>query len=184
MNTYTISMTLDPASINAAIRELRNYQKRVQNKAEELRRRVAALIQNEAQTIFDSAVADDIFKVVVGKETVDESPRIGGVTVTVEPGDENTTLVIADGKDAIFMEFGAGVYNNGEVGSSPNPLGASLGFTIGGYGKGNGAKEVWGYRGDDGEIYITHGTPASMPLYNAIQNVIRDIVRIAEEVFS
>jgi hypothetical protein len=82
------------------------------------------------------------------------------------------------------MEFGAGVYYNGAVGSSPNPLGTGLGFTIGSYGKGNGRKEVWGYRGEDGEIHLTHGAPASMPLYKAVQSVSRDIARIAREVFA
>jgi hypothetical protein len=82
------------------------------------------------------------------------------------------------------MEFGAGVYYNGAVGSSPNPLGTDLGFTIGSYGKGNGRKEVWGYCGEDGEIHLTHGAPSSMPLYKAVQSVLRDIARIAREVFS
>ena len=82
------------------------------------------------------------------------------------------------------MEFGAGVYYNGAVGSSPNPLGTELGFTIGSYGLGNGRKEVWGYTGEDGQIHLTHGAPASMPLYKAVQSVSRDIVRIAREVFS
>jgi hypothetical protein len=55
---------------------------------------------------------------------------------------------------------------------------------IGTYGKGNGAKEVWGYLGSDGKIHLTRGTPASMPLYKAVQSVSRDIARIAREVFS
>lgn len=170
-----IHMTLDPASIDAAILELRAYQDRLRNKANELRERVAYFIAKEASAIFNTAVADDL---------IGEGFVTGSVDVSVESRGENVTVVIASGEDAVFMEFGAGVYNNGSVGSSPNPWGAELGFTIGSYGKGYGAREVWGYRGSDGEIHLTHGTPASMPLYRAVQSVSGDIARIAREVFS
>lgn len=177
-----INVSLDIASINAAMQELRDYAKWVERKTAELRERVAELISNQAQATFNSSVADNGFMVINGSP-VDDT-RFGEVTVTVEPQGDNTTIIIASGKDAVFMEFGAGVYYNGAVGSSPNPWGTDLGFTIGSYGKGNGRKEVWGYRGDDGEIHLTHGAPASMPLYMAVQSVSRDIARIAREVFS
>ena len=179
--TITIDV-FDPASIDRAVNEIREYSRWVQRKTDELRKRVAELISNQAQAIFNSSVADNGFKVINGNP-VDDT-RFGEVTVTVQPEGDNTTVIIASGKDAVFMEFGAGVYYNGSVGSSPNPLGTALGFTIGSYGKGNGAKEVWGYYGDDGEIHLTHGAPASMPLYKAVQSVSRDIARIAREVFS
>lgn len=172
--TKVIRMTLDPESINAAVKELRDYAKWVQRKAEELRNRIAYFIAKDASAVFNTAVADDL----IGEDAV-----TGSVDVSVEDNG-NVTLVIASGEDAVFMEFGAGVYYNGAVGSSPNPIGAGLGFTIGSYGKGNGAKDVWGYRGQDGEIHLTHGTPASMPMYRAMMSVINDIVQIAREVFS
>lgn len=172
--TKVIRMTLDPASIQAAIRELNDYKKWVIQKTDELRNRVAYFIAKDASAVFNSAVADDL---------IGEGAVIGSVDVTVDD-QGNVTLVIANGEDAVFMEFGAGVYYNGSVGSSPNPLGAGLGYTIGSYGKGNGRKEVWGFKGSDGEIHLTHGTPASMPLYKAVKAVSDDIVRIAKEVFS
>ena len=98
-------------------------------------------------------------------------------------GDMSVTLRL-QGEQAVFVEFGAGVYSNGSVGSSPNPWGNDLGFTIGSYGLGNGKKTVWGFKGEDGQIHLTHGTPASMPLYRAVQSVRQDIVNIAREVFA
>ena len=168
-----ITMTLDPASINNAIRELQEYKRHVLGKALELQERVATLIANRARTTFNNSIADDL---------IGESLLTGNVDVSVE-NDGNMTLVIAIGEEAVFMEFGAGVFYNGSVGSSPNPLGADLGFTIGSYGLGNGSKQVWGFRGADGEIDLTHGTPASMPMYQAMSAVIDDIVQIAREVF-
>ena len=172
----TISIdVLSAASIDAAINDLRDYANRVQRKTDELRERVAYFIAKDASAVFNTAVADDL---------IGEGAVTGSVQVSVEPRGDNTTVIIANGKDAVFMEFGAGVYYNGAVGNSPNPWGADLGFTIGSYGLGNGRKEVWGYKGEDGEIHLTHGVPASMPLYRAVQSVSRDIANIAREVFS
>lgn len=177
----------DTASIDAAVKEMREYSKWVQRKADVLRDRVAELIRDRAQPVFDAAVVDDTFLTIVknGMNTP-ESPKTGGVTVTVEPGKDNVTLVIANGEEAVWAEFGAGVHYNGAVGSYPNPLAETLDYVaaIGTYGKGYGAKETWGFLGDDGQIHLTHGAPASMPLYKAVQSVSRDIVRIAKEVFS
>ena len=171
--TITIDI-FNPASIDAAVKEIRDYADWVKRKTDELRERVAYFIAKDASAVFNTAVADDL---------IGEGAVIGSVNVVVEDNG-NMTLVIANGTDAVFMEFGAGVYYNGAVGSSPNPLGAALGFTIGSYGFGQGKKEVWGYMGDDGRLHLTHGTPASMPLYRAVQSVVNDIEQIAREVFS
>lgn len=172
--TITIDV-FNSASIDAAVREIREYSKWVRRKTDELRERIAYFIAKDASAVFNTAVAEDDMR---------EGVITGSVEVSVEPQGDNTTVIIASGKDAVFMEFGAGVYYNGAVGSSPNPLGTALGFTIGSYGKGNGRKEVWAYDGGDGQIHLTHGTPASMPLYKAVQSVSRDIVKIAREVFA
>ena len=173
MRTITIDI-FNPASIDAAVKEIRDYADWVKRKTDELRERVAYFIAKDASAVFNTAVADDL---------IGEGAVIGSVDVVVEDNG-NMTLVIANGEDAVFMEFGAGVYYNGGVGSSPNPLGAALGYTIGSYGKGNGAKAVWGFKGDDGALHLTHGVPASMPLYRALQSVVNDIEQIAREVFS
>ena len=171
--TITVNV-FDTASIQAAIRGLEAYKKWLNEKAEELKRRVAYLIATNAREIFNNAVADDL---------INEAAVIGNVDVTVEHNG-NVTLVIANGEDAVFMEFGAGVYHNGSVGSSPNPLGTNLGFTIGSYGLGNGAKNVWGFRDENGELHLTHGVPASMPMYRSMMAVVDNIEQIAREVFS
>ena len=171
--TITVNV-FDTASIQRAIRDLEAYKKWLNEKAEELKQRVAYLIATNSREIFNNAVADDL---------INEAAIIGNVDVTVEHNG-NITLVIANGEDAVFMEFGAGVYHNGSVGSSPNPLGVNLGFTIGSYGLGNGAKNVWGFRDENGELHLTHGIPASMPMYRSMMAVVDNIEQIAREVFS
>ena len=171
--TISIDIT-DPASVSAAVSAITAYSSWVQRKTDELRNRVAMLIASSASRVFNTAIADDL---------IGEGAVIGSVDVEVD--DRGTvTLVIANGEDAVFMEFGAGVYYNGAVGSSPNPWGAGLGFTIGSYGKGYGKRNAWGFAGADGNLHLTHGVPASMPLYKAVMAVSGDIARIARGVFS
>lgn len=89
--------------------------------------------------------------------------------------------ITVSGKEIMFIEFGAGVYYNSSP--SPHPKGEEFGFVIGSYGKGMGLKQVWGYYGEDGELHLTHGVKATMPLYNAIQKLYKEAPIIAKQVF-
>lgn len=169
-----IKVELSVSSINKAIKDLEMYQAELKSKVGELRRRLAEEIAAEAQISFNSAKVSDIIK--------GGTSRNAEVTVSVaDSGD--VTVVVADGEDAVWCEFGSGVYHNGSVGSSPNPLGANLGFTIGSYGKGRGKQTAWGYYSEDNEVVITRGTPATMPMYTAAVSVMNRAVKIAREVF-
>ena len=173
MGNKVISVSLSESGIEKAIQELLAYKQEIIRKTELLRQKVAARLADEARSGFNGAIVDDL----TGKN----SPRLADVNVTVDDMD-NVSVVVAEGEDAVWVEFGAGVYHNGSVGSSPHPKGAELGFTIGGYGKGNGKKEIWGFY-EDGELRLTHGTPARMPMSQAMNTIINDIVSIAREVF-
>ena len=173
MGNKVISVSLSESGIEKAIQELLAYKQEIIRKTELLRQKVADRLADEARSGFNGAIVDDL----TGKN----NPRLADVNVSVDDRD-NVSVVVAEGEDAVWVEFGAGVYHNGSVGSSPHPKGAELGFTIGGYGKGNGKKEIWGFY-EDGELRLTHGTPARMPMSQAMNTIINDIVSIAREVF-
>lgn len=172
MAKKVISFTLDPNDIKRAIRELETYKQDFQKKVDNYRKRIADEIAVNASLNFGSAVIDDRLRGGYRRPevSVDVDER-GGISV-----------VVADGEDAVWCEFGAGVYHNGSAGSSPHPNGSNLGFTIGSYGFGHGKQTAWGYY-DDGELVITRGTPASMPMYNAAQEVMKKAIAIAREEF-
>lgn len=174
MGKKVISFNLSVSQIDKAIKELNTYQTWIQEKANLLRKRVAERLAEEAQSGFNGAVVDDLTE-------QSGSPRIASVDVKVSDGDK-ITLVIANGEDAIWVEFGAGVYHNGSAGSSPNPYGSELGYTIGSYGHGRGKQEKWAFK-ENGVKLWTHGTPAKMPMYRAVQTVVNEIPSIAKEVF-
>ena len=168
-----IKFGLSVSEIQRAIRELDKFKQDFRNKVDTFRKRIADEIAAQASLNFGSAVVDDV---------INGSPRRPDVTVSVsERG--SIAVVVADGEDAVWCEFGAGVYHNGSVGSSPNPYGDDLGFTIGSYGDGHGKQQAWGYYDENEALVITRGTPASMPMYNAAQDVLRKSVQIAREVF-
>ena len=172
MSKKVIRFGLNTKDIDRAIKELEQYKRDFQMKVETYRKRIAEEIAGSASLNFGSAVIDD---------RVRGGPRKPEVKVRVDDRG-NIAVVVADGEDAVWCEFGAGVYHNGSVGSSPHPKGAELGFTIGNYGCGFGRRKVWGYY-DNGTLVLTHGTPASMPMYNAAQEVMKKAIEIAREVW-
>ena len=48
--------------------------------------------------------------------------------------------------------------------------------------KSNGKLQTWGFY-EDGELRLTHGTPAIMPMYNAMKTICDETADIAKEVF-
>ena len=172
----TIKFGLSPGEIQRAINEVEKFKTEFQKKVDTYRKRMAEEIAVYASAYFENSIMDDV---------INGSPRKPNVDVTFSDNGK-IAVVVADGEDAVWCEFGSGVYHNGSVGSSPNPYGNDLGFTIGSYGKGHGKQKVWGYYTDPDSktgLVLTHGTPASMPMYNAAQEVLRKSVEIAREVF-
>lgn len=174
MGKKVIRISLSEKDIERAIKELEQYKRDIIRKTELLRKKVAERIGTLAQNGFNGAIVDDLTEDSGGA-------RRAEVQVSIDER-ENVSVIIAAGEDAVWVEFGAGVYHNGSAGSSPHPKGSELGFTIGGYGKGMGKKRVWGFY-EDGELRITHGTPAVMPMYNAMKTVCDEIADIAKEVW-
>lgn len=173
MSKKKITIGLSEQDIDRAIREMAQYKTEFLQKVELLREKVADRLAVEAQSGFTGAVVDDLIK---------RGQKFADVKVSVD-NRANLSVVVANGEDAVWVEFGAGVYHNGSPGSSPHPNGAELGFTIGSFGKGNGKKEAWGYYDENNELKLTRGTPATMPMYRAVQTVCNDIQNIAREVF-
>lgn len=165
-----IKLRLSPDSIDAAIRHLEDYRNDLPKKAERIRIKVAELLEQMVQEGFNGAGYDDVLW---------EGMKVPDVSVTVDEK-ENIMLVIAHGKEAVFAEFGAGVYYNPS--GSPHPERPVGIVNIGEYGKGYGKRKIWGYY-ENGELKLTHGTPASAPMYFAVKEIAGQLPRIAKEVF-
>lgn len=160
-----IDIDLNTKSIDAAIRKVEKYKRWVDSKTQELIKRLAEVGLEEARVRFSGA----------------EYSGENDAEVTVEPIADGFKIV-ATGQAVFFIEFGAGVYYNGtEPYPEPRPKGIS---NIGEYGDGKGKRKAWGFYDESGELVITHGTPAAMPMLHASRTMQQEVERIAKEVFA
>lgn len=159
-----IEMSLSTSSIGRAIRELQSYRDSLEDKKNRLLEELAYIGVKEASVRFTSAMYDGI----------------NDSSVTLKPI-ENGYSIVAGGRAVAFIEFGAGVYHN-PVEPYPNPRPEGI-VGIGEYGKGFGKRQAWGFRNEAGELIITHGTPAAMPLWYASEEMRNAIKAKFVEVF-
>lgn len=157
-------MSLSASSIDNAIKELKAFKYSLEQKKDKLLEELANIGVREASVRFTTAMYDGVNDSSVTLETI-----------------SNGYCIKAEGKAVAFIEFGAGVYHNpGEPYPNPRPSGI---VGIGEYGKGHGKRQAWGFRDDSGELVITHGNPAAMPMWYASEEMRSKILKIAREVF-
>lgn len=159
-----IGMSLSTSSIKDAIKELKSFRDSIDAKKDELLEKLANIGVKEASVRFTTAIYDGVNDSSVTLEIIPDGYRI-----------------VAEGKAVAFIEFGAGVYHNpGEPYPKPRPDGI---VGIGEYGKGLGKRQAWGFKDESGELVITHGNPAAMPMWYASEEMRNNILKIAREVF-
>ena len=159
-----ITTDLSSKSIGKAIKALKSYRDSIEVKTNKLLEELAYIGVKEASVRFTTAIYDGV----------------NDSSVTLNPI-ENGYCILAEGKAVAFIEFGAGVYHNpGEPYPNPRPEGI---VGIGEYGKGYGKRQAWGFRNEDGELVITRGTPAAMPMWYASEEMRNAIVSKFKEVF-
>lgn len=165
-----IYCSLSTKSLNKAIKAVQAYKERIENKNDVFVRRLAEL---------GIPVIEENILAAQGDSDTNHNTYI---KLTSLRGYSEARLVV-EGKDLLFIEFGAGVHYNVPAGSSPHPKGDEFGYTIGSYGKGQGAKDYWYYVDETGAKHRSHGTEATMPVYKASVEIIENIRKIAKEVF-
>ena len=164
MGKKIIKMSLSTRSIAQAIKELKSYRDSLDAKMDKLLEELANIGVKEASIRFTTAIYDGVNDSSVTLETI-----------------ENGYCIVAEGKAVAFIEFGAGVYHNpSEPYPNPRPDGI---VGIGEYGKGMGKRQAWGFTNESGELVITHGNPAAMPMWYASEEMRNAILKKFKEVF-
>lgn len=165
-----IVFKLSPQSIQNSIDELEKYKDTFLNKNEIFVQRLCE-------------VGIPVVRENISSSTGDSDKNYNTyIQVNSYQGYSEAKLIV-EGRELLFIEFGAGIHYNGSAGSSPHPKGNEFGYTIGSYGKGLGKKDHWYYTADTGENIKSFGTKATMPVYKASQTMIQQIRKIAKEVF-
>ena len=156
----------DSKSIDKAIKQLEDYQKGLDRKAQELCKRLADMGAMYAEWNFSGVLyASD------------------NIEYKVEPvqAEPNKYVIKANGQSVLFMEFGAGVkYGAG------HPQAAEFGMGPGTYpnGKGHWDDPHGWWFGGKGHWTHTYGNAPGMPMYNAAKDLRSEIEKVAQEVFS
>lgn len=167
-----IKCKLDTNSIQQAKDELKTYKDNLDNKLIEF---VTLLFQD------GMAEAKSRLATTQGDST---NASVGGV-VPVKTGNKVVATIYLVGKDALFVEFGAGIhYNNGNA----HPKAAELGYGVGTYPDQKYAINpgYWYWYEGKGKSKVAHfslGTEASMPIYYASETIRNNAVARAAEVF-
>lgn len=159
-----IQMSLSTKSLGKGLKELKAYRDALERMEKQLLEELANIGVREASVRFTTAIYDGVNDSDVTLETI-----------------ENGYQIVAEGKAVAFIEFGAGVYHNP---TEPYPNKRPDGIVgIGEYGKGYGKRQAWGFLDDSGELVITHGNPAAMPMWYASEEMRNSILKIARRVF-
>lgn len=159
-----IKCSLAPSSIDAAIKQLEDYSKDLERKAQELCKRLADMGAMYAEWNFSGVLyAGDI-----------------DYKITVDRVDANTYAIKANGETVLLMEFGAGVKHG-----YGHPQAAEFGMGPGTYpnGKGHWDDPKGWWFGEKGNWTHTYGNAPGMPMYNAAKDLRKEILDIAREVF-
>ena len=168
-----LTVDLSVNDIDKAITEIKDYRERLTHRLESL---VDKLCHNG---------------IVVARIKVAASQGDSSETsVVYDPPNANGDIVSAtiylEGKDAIFVEFGAGIaYNTGVQ----HPLADEFGFGPGTYPSKhppnkaiNPGRWIYGHN-EDGSPIWSIGTEATMPLYNASETIRNELIQTAIEEF-
>ena len=157
-------MSLSTKSIGNAIKEVKAYRDSLEDRKDRLLEELASIGVHEASVRFTTAMYDGVNDSEVTLETI-----------------ENGYRIVAEGNAVAFIEFGAGVYHNPSE-PYPNPRPSGI-VGIGEYGKGYGKRQAWGFKDETGELIITHGNPAAMPMWYASEEMRNSILTITRRVF-
>lgn len=155
-----IELKLSNRSIGNAVKAVQKYQAWVSLKEKELRSRLAMMGATVASIRFARAI------------------YTGSNDVTVRVDDTGSTAVIyAEGEAVAFIEFGAGItYGYG------HPQAGEFGVGPGTYPDGKGHwdnPKGWWF----GSSQHTYGNPPAMAMYDAVQEIAKNVTEIAREVF-
>lgn len=173
-----IDITLDEASVDNAIKQLRKYEKSLSSKLDD----------------FLDALAD------IGVDTIDnivsfipQDQELDSGTITKVPNklkDGRSRMKIRfTSEDVLFIEFSAGI----TYGTNDYPLPSGKGYGMGTYpdGKGHWDNPYGWYYQDKSSPYAinergtvhSYGNPAYMPMYHAIEAMTLQIWATAYKIF-
>ena len=161
-----ITISMNTKSIDDAIKELRSLKNDFMRKLD----------------IFTRILANDGVQIALMEIRASESSsNLADIVLNVNSkGDIVEAEIQMIGHDALFIEFGAGIYYN----PADPPHAAEYGMGVGTYpGQTHAFQNGWWYKDIDGSVHYTHGTQATSPMLKASDNYRNNAIKMALAVF-
>ena len=181
MRAKQINFSLsDAESRRKCIEYLEKYRDELKNKNDLFVRRLAEIGVTAAEAKLKTGQGDSSrearFSIIFNTS---EGMVEGRIIITSTPHIDKEGRVFYP---HLAWEFGSGIYfNNGNA----NPKAHEFGMGVGTFpDQKNALRDYWWYKDDNGTLHLSHGTEATMPMYNASLDIINNIERIAREVFN
>ncbi len=175
MAKKTLKADLSVSSIRQLQKDLIRYQEYLTNKAAQLAKRLSELGVDIAQV--QIADLDAIFTgelIASIHSEYKDSTKYGAIFA-----------VVADSSHAVFVEFGTGQRGEDKPYPYPLPEGVSWDYNVGKTIRQNPVtgRYFWFYPGQDGKWHYTEGMPARPFMYLTSMELIREVPKIAKEIF-
>ncbi len=172
-------------TIGLSAKEFRDAARQVEQYKQELNRKVEEFCKALAQYGKVSAIQygnqSPLGKTLTFKTEINPT-AIGCKALVIGVGQTKESKTHGSVNTLLLVEFGAGIhYNKGNANPKQNEFGMGVGtfpgqihaFDSGG----------WYYLGEDDKWHHSYGVKATMPMYNAAQEMRQHIVSVAREVF-
>lgn len=166
---------LSVSSIRQLQKDLIRYQEYLTNKAAQLAKRLSELGVDIAQVQIadlDAIFTGELIASIQSKYI--DSTKYGAIFA-----------VVADSSHAVFVELGTGQRGEDKPYPYPLPEGVSWDYNVGKTIRQNAVtgRYYWFYPGQDGKWHYTEGMPSRPFLYLTSMELIREVPKIAKEVF-
>lgn len=166
---------LSVSSIRQLQKNLIRYQEYLTNKAAQLAKRLSELGVDIAQV--QIANLDAIFTgelIASIHSEYKDSTKYGAIFA-----------VVADSSHAVFVEFGTGQRGEDKPYPYPLPDGVSWDYNVGKTIRQNAVtgRYYWFYPGQDGKWHYTEGMPSRPFMYLTSMELIREVPKIAKDIF-
>ena len=165
------------SGLNNLKKQLLQYKDELPMKCEKL---VSKLLQSGV-TVSQSKISKSPLGKYVTVTTNISAEKMGCKGILLAKGAVKEQEGYAPFSILLAIEFGAGVYFN----PTPNPNADKFGLGVGTFpGQVHAFEDTWFYWDENSQEWKpTHGVKATMPMYSADMEIIKNVTKIAKEVF-
>lgn len=178
MGKYNFSTDLSVKGIKNLQKQLLDYKNNtLQHKVELYVKKLAELGTN----VINTKVEESPLGHYVTLKTDISEEKTGYKAILIATGEVKESEGYAPFNTLLAIEFGAGIHYN----KTPNPNADKFGLGVGTFpGQIHAFEDFWFYWDEEKQKWMpTHGVKATMPMYNADVEIIKNYAKIAKEVF-